>query len=315
MVFSKRLDDFCKDCILRDYTRHTVESYRSCIKHFLEHTNSPDVVDMVILTNYLADLREAHLSRSTLNGYFSALSTYTDYLVWIHVQDTNPVPAFRQRYLRQKKIYNDPGSTRQLISIEQMKELLQLPWKTGHVPVKDYLWTIPARDHAIMIILAKTGLRKNELYTLQLSDLDLDKNIIYVHRFAKRSNCIAYIDDEGVKALTGYLDWRESHVFDDRQNLWISHTGHDMRKDNIHDLVVFYASIIGLHNPHGQLSEKFTPHCFRHWFTTWLRRRGMSREHRRWLRGDSPEGADDWYDHIDPQDAWDDYCKYIPKLY
>ena len=62
------------------------------------------------------------------------------------------------------------------------------------------------------------------------------------------------------------------------------------------------------------LKDKFTPHCFRHWFTTHLRRSGMSREYRKWLRGDSPEGADDLYDHIDPDEVKMGYLKHIPKL-
>jgi len=48
-----------------------------------------------------------------------------------------------------------------------------------------------------------------------------------------------------------------------------------------------YAQEIGLHDPEGHLDEKFGPHCCRHWYTTWLRRSGMSRTFIQELRGDS----------------------------
>lgn len=54
--------------------------------------------------------------------------------------------------------------------------------------------------------------------------------------------------------------------------------------------------------------------CFRHWFTTWLRRNGMPREFIQELRGDRRREAIDIYDHIDRAELRKTYLAYIPQL-
>jgi len=71
---------------------------------------------------------------------------------------------------------------------------------------------------------------------------------------------------------------------------------------------------LGFHNSKGLLNEKFTPHCFRHWFTTWLRRAGCPRAIIQELRGDVRKEAIDIYDHITQDELKENYLKYIPKL-
>jgi len=48
-----------------------------------------------------------------------------------------------------------------------------------------------------------------------------------------------------------------------------------------------------------RLENHFGPHCFRHWFITWLLRNGMQGEYVKELRGDRRGGAIDIYHHID----------------
>ncbi|WP_269851035.1 tyrosine-type recombinase/integrase [Methanosarcina horonobensis] len=62
------------------------------------------------------------------------------------------------------------------------------------------------------------------------------------------------------------------------------------------------------------MNEKFTPHCFRHFFTTWLRRSGCPRSIIQELRGDARKEAIDIYDHITQAELKESYIKYIPLL-
>jgi integrase len=74
--------------------------------------------------------------------------------------------------------------------------------------------------------------------------------------------------------------------------------------------IVFFA----YHNPYGYLNKKFTPHCFWHFFTTWMRRAGCPRSIIQELRGDSRKEAIDIYDHITQTELKESYLRYIPKL-
>ncbi len=59
------------------------------------------------------------------------------------------------------------------------------------------------------------------------------------------------------------------------------------------------AECTGLHNPQSdRMEDYFSPHCYRHWFTTYLRRTGMRRVFIQELREDSCREAIDIYYHI-----------------
>jgi integrase/recombinase XerD len=78
---------------------------------------------------------------------------------------------------------------------------------------------------------------------------------------------------------------------------------------------VKYAQRVGLHNQKSSRPEDhFSPHCFRHWFTTHLRRAGMDREFIKALRGDRRREAIDIYDHIDREELRHAYLAFIPQL-
>ena len=292
------------------------KTYNPCLfyncRHFLNYVGDSDV-DIKILTEFLSHLRSRNLADSTINGYFSAMNCYLDYRIFMGEKINNPIPAFRRRYIRHKKRYNGTN-TRQLISIEKMSELVKEPLVTEHTKIKDYVYSVPERDHALSMIFAKTGIRKTENQKIEVNEINIDSGELWIKPFAKRTNCLCFLDDETMQALRSYLQWRDDVVKDDNPYLWITHTGSKLRKDDIYYITTFYAGKIGIHEPDGMLKDKFTPHCFRHWFTTHLRRSGMSREYRKWLRGDSPEGADDLYDHIDPDEVKIGYLKHIPKL-
>lgn len=79
-------------------------------------------------------------------------------------------------------------------------------------------------------------------------------------------------------------------------------------------MTLCYAEKLGLHDPKGRLDQKFGPHCCRHWFTTWLRRSGMSRTFIQELCGDSRKEAIDVYDHIEKDELKEAYLRHIPQL-
>lgn len=308
----KTIDEFKLDCTCRGFTKQTVDTYTCNCRHFINYTGDTDI-DITILTKYLSHLRSKNLANSTINGHFSALNCYLDYRIFMGEKINNPIPAFRRRYIRHKKRYNGTN-TRQIISVEKMSTLVNEPLITEKTRIKDYVWSIPERDHAISMIFAKTGIRKTENQMIEVDEINVDLGEIWIKPFAKRTNCLVYIDDETINVMRTYLKWRKGVVRKNNPYLWITHTGAKLRKDDMYYITTFYAKKIGVHNPNGMLKDKFGPHCYRHCFTTYLRRAGMSREYRKWLRGDSPEGADDLYDHIDPEEVKVGYLKHIPKL-
>jgi len=64
--------------------------------------------------------RKKGVSPRTLSAYFSAISSYYDYLIYEETLNKNPIPLSRKRYLANNKPKTNQENTRQLISIYEM---------------------------------------------------------------------------------------------------------------------------------------------------------------------------------------------------
>lgn len=292
------IEEFVSECQARGLTDHTIETYRSNVQAFLRAYTKPIDVNLDDLRTYLGMLRSRGYQGSTLKGYFAAISAFYDFLVIEGKAAANPIPAFRKRYLRIKMQHNGEN-TRQPASIQQMREVIILA--SGNVLHK-----------TMLLFLPKTGLRRGEFIAMDVEDINLENLEFRVKPKAKRSNRLGFFDPETAAALQEYLEWREPRAED--HALWITPGGTRVSRNYVYYTVKHYAGLTGLHNPHGAMNQKFTTHCTRHTFTTWLRRAGMRREFIKELRGDHRKDAVDIYDHIDPEELRRSYLKCIPYL-
>lgn len=303
------LGRFEEDCVLRRMTRETIRSYLSYLRtmgRFLE-TRGRSFLDLTTedLKAILAHAaRERNLRAKTLHAYFSALSCLCDFLQYESLVPANPVPGFRKRYLREYK-KRGPGTNgyeRQLLTVDQMRDLIG--------------GTLDPRDRAIIVALAKTGLRRNELVELDVDDVDFGSMTIRVKPHPKRTNLTVFMDDECARVLRAWLAVRAHYaVKADCKALFVGEHGDRLRRQGVYEVVTSRARVAGLHDPASKnLRRRVTPHSMRHFFTTSLRRGGLRREFLQELRGDVRGDAVDIYDHIDPEELRREYLACVPRL-
>lgn len=293
--------DFIEDLELRNISR--LQPYICYVGEFCrtleQRGKDPEKADRNDLRAYLQVLRGRKLKLASQTKAFSCISQYYTYLVDEELIAANPVNPFRKRYLRRYKEDSDTDP-RQLISIDQAAMLVNS--------------VLSSRDRAILLLLLKTGMRRGELVTLDVSDIDLQDMSLTLKPTAKRSNRVLFYDHETARALKAWLDvrsnWRRADVA-----LFPSTKSQRVNPMQIDTLVKKYAQAVGLHDPASEsLSDRFTPHCCRHWFVTHLLRAGMNRDYVKWLRGDVMKEAIDVYFHIDPDDVRKAYLAHIPQL-
>jgi len=299
------LKSFAEDCRLRGMTDESIRRYKSSLRIFLKFLEqkeiSLDSVDMEVLRDFLRYLRfERKTKEKTLENYFSALSAFYDYLAFEGLASSNIILPFRKRYLRRYKDgFDDPE--RRLLSVEEMGQLVNS--------------IMDPRDKAMAVLLAKTGIRRGELLRLDVDDINWEDYSITLKPTPKRSNRVVFFDDECAIVLKRWLRVREK--LNPKTNaLFISYNTLDrLSRNGVWNAIVKYAKRLGFHNPKSpRLEDHFGPHCFRHWFTTWLLRNGMPREYVKELRGDKRREAIDIYHHIDKQELRRTYLACIPKL-
>ncbi|MDD3398252.1 MAG: tyrosine-type recombinase/integrase [Candidatus Methanomethylophilaceae archaeon] len=302
-----KLGEFKEDCKLRGMSHGSTLSYISSIRIFMQFLDARgkavEGVDKILLKAYIDHLlNERKVAFPTLESHFSALSAFYDWLVFEEEMPSNPVLPVRKRYLRRYKggVGLEQGE-RKLISVEEMARLVNS--------------ILNVRDRAVVLLLAKTGMRRGELISLDVQDVDLVKMSIKLKPTAKRSNRLLFFDEETKRILVEWLHMREQYARADCPALFVTESGGRANKNHIYGIVTKHAERVGLHNPKVErIEDHFTPHCCRHWFTTHLRRRGMPREHIQELRGDIRPDAMDIYYHLDPEDLRKSYLAYMPSL-
>jgi integrase/recombinase XerD len=303
--FMDVISSFCDDCRLRNMSEKTIEGYKSCVLTFLGFISKKRIrlyaVDNYVLKDFLGYLKfERKIKHKTIKDYFSALSSFFDYLVFEGKANANIILPFRKRYLRQyKEDYDDPE--RKLLTVEEMSRLVNS--------------IIDPRDKAMVVLLAKTGVRRGELLKMDVDDINWEDYSITLKPTPKRSNRTVFFDEECAVLLRRWLRIREK-LNPKAKALFISYNNlKRLSRNGVWTAVVKYAKRLGLHNSKSpRLEDHFGPHCFRHWFTTWLLRNGMPREYVKELRGDKRGEAIDIYHHIDRQELRRAYLACIPKL-
>ncbi|MFO1535911.1 MAG: tyrosine-type recombinase/integrase [Thermoplasmatota archaeon] len=300
---AKLLEDYLLDAELQGLTEESRDSYKSSIGGFLRFLGKKSALQGGIpeLRDYLADQRRQELEPATLRAHFSAISSFYDFLVYEERIKGNPVPGFRKRYLKaaRREAGKDKTGKRQLLSIEDMRRLLH--------SISD------VRDRAFLALLVKTGARREELIDVDLEEIDWAQQSITLKPHPKRSNPIVFFDDETARTLRRWIAIRQARGAKTNA-LFTGDQGGRLSADQAAKSVAEHAQALGFHVPGGPLKKRFTPHCCRHFFTTFLRRAGMMREHIAWLRGDATKETLDIYLHIDPHEVRASYRARIPQF-
>jgi integrase/recombinase XerD len=297
---------FQEDCDTRGLASTTSRYYCRFVQLFLIFLKELGLsileVNRSSLKSYLSYLRtEKKLKQASIGSYFAAINAFFDFLVEDGCVSENPVPSMRKRYLHSYKDH-DESQMRRIISIEEASKLV--------------CSILDTRDKAVVLMLLKTGIRRNELCSLDLEDIDFAEMTIRLKPVAKRSNRVVYFDIEAAEALRRWMKMRDSRVSKkEAKALFLSVRGTRLDGMQVQRLVEKHAQQVGLHEPDSdRLEDRFTPHCCRHWFTTHLIRAGMPRDFVKELRGDARHDAIDIYNHIDKKELRESYLAHIPQL-
>jgi integrase/recombinase XerD len=298
------MDGFKHDCELRGLTEETVNHYTWCMRAFLQFLDQKQVgiyqVSVQTLIQYLEHLRSKSARYKTVENVYAAISSFYDYLAFEGKIATNVVLPFRRRYLRRYKDGSEQME-RKLLSVDEMRRLVSS--------------IMDPRDRAVALVFAKTGIRRRELLTLDVDDINWNGDSITLKPTAKRNNRVVFFDQECAAALRKWLALREKFKPRTRA-LFISYQSVErIDRSSLYSAVTKYALALGFHKPEShRLEDHFGPHCFRHFFTTFLLRNGMPREYVKELRGDSRRDAIDIYNHIDREELRKSYLACVPKL-
>jgi integrase/recombinase XerC len=188
---------------VRGLSEHTQRAYRADLTSLLAHLadgfgetvnaqGTLDGLDVTVLRSWLAALRGAGLSRSTLARRAAAARTFTAWAVRTGRMSRDPGP----RLASPRPRHALPGVLRP----EQATAALQ----AGEAGAEQGD-PVALRDHAVLEMLYATGIRVSELCGLDLDDVDAQRCLVRVVGKGDRERSVPY-GRPAQRALQRWLD-------------------------------------------------------------------------------------------------------------
>lgn len=225
------------------------------------------------------------LSNNYLNKHLQALHRFSDYL-----RQTGKL------ILPYLEIHREEANSKaiQPLSVDQIKALFQA---TKIHPNSQQWEAIAKRDEAMLTIFYSCGLRRNEGYHLDLSDINFDKQILHVRKGKNYKERFVPFNKANSKILQEYIYDHRPYFINAKQNnaLFLGVKGHRLQAQSMAirlKLLIQKTDDIELHQQETSL------HTLRHSIATHLLKNGMPLESISKFLGHSSLESTQIYTHL-----------------
>lgn len=299
----------------QNYAESTERPYRLCVKYFREYLNDKPLCEVTEreALRFAAEWtgRDGEtVATSTMETYLRRVKKLYD---WMCDQEWGPETNQVEAGLNTYKSRNSA-------------ELRRSGQHTGtalkpHEYTALLKWNRTPRIYALLMLAAKTGLRRKELALLKTEDVDLDEKKLYNRspkgvgetRLAENDADHKLLDDETVTAVRDWLETRD----DDSDWLFPNGQGDHVSSMTISRWVGKATDRVIKATDDDELAEtigEFTPHDARRCFTTWLNRGGCSRDVIKALRGDADGDMVALYTQLGEDEIREEYESAMPVI-
>ena len=172
---------FCLHLAARNYSPHTVESYRLDLRLFFDSADKPPrEVSWRDVDGFIAAQHRQGLAATTINRRLNAIKRFYDYLTEeSQVRAVNPVKP--SHFLRLGR---------------------SLPKKLSREQVKSLFAEIDnPMDRALFLLMLRGGLRVSETARLKLGDVDWEQKTLLVEQGKGRKDRWVYLSADALSSL------------------------------------------------------------------------------------------------------------------
>jgi integrase/recombinase XerD len=241
------------------YAASTIEGYRKGLDQFIHYLKARGMTDLrkvthqVILDYQVTVMNEA-IAMESKALKIRPIKRLFDYLVSTHKLLVNPTEGIVETTRRNRKI----GP---VLSIKEVENLLAQP----NLSLKTHI-----RDRAIMEVLYSTGIRLDELLSLEVYHIDLNDKVISIRKGKGKTQRVVPLGKNAMHYLKEYLD--NIRPYYARKNphgrrFFLTHSGQPMTPDAVRGLLTKYRKSAGIRKP-------VSPHVFRRTCATHLLQQG-----------------------------------------
>ena len=254
------------------YQGNLDEFHKFCIEKY--DIQNIEKVEYTIIRSWIVFLIESGNTNRTVNRKISVLRSYYKFLLKTGTIKISPLK--KHQPLKESKKINVP------FTVKEISDVLD-----GNYFSTDYNGHL---ERSIITLLYYTGIRRTELITLKLTNLDLNTHKIKVLGKRNKERLIPLLP-EAVSCMRTYLKYRkELNKIIDNKFLFLSELGNKLKDAFVYKTVNNYFSKVST-------KVKRSPHMLRHSFATHLLDNGADLNAVKELLGHESIAATQVYTH------------------
>lgn len=270
----------------KNYSDNTISTYRYNIKK-LDNYFKKDLLKLSTkdLQKYL---NNQNLSSKTISHNISTLKMFYNYFLNKKLINNNPAKDL----IRPK----DKVSLPSVLTLNEVSELLNIDIKTPY----------DARNKAILELLYSSGLRITELLNLEMSNIDLELDIIRVMGKGKKERIVP-LGDYALDAIKDYVN--NYRIVLNKKNssyLFLNNLGNKISRQFIFKIIKSEAIKKGI-------KKNISPHTLRHTFATHLLKNGADLRVIQELLGHENLSTTQIYTHLSNESLKNEYDEFHPR--
>lgn len=253
-----RVNDYLDYCRYRkELDDKTLKAYRIDLRQFFEFCACPDPGKPRI-EEYITDLHKKY-KQKTVKRKLASVKAFYSYLEEEEYIEESP---FRRIKVKFKEAVTLP----RIISRKDIEKLLNYMYSRGKAvsPAKYKYWI---RDVAIVETFFATGIRVYELSNIRADSIDLSSGVLRISGKGNKERYVQIADREVLDVMRGYYAANRREI-QESGYFFVNNRGNRYTEQSIRLMVRKYTSECGI-------SQKITPHMFRHSFATYLIEEGV----------------------------------------
>ena len=229
-------------------SKMTMIAYRKAIvqfDHYLAEQGMPRDLGAIRrehVENFIIHLADSDYQSSTVMNRFGGLRAFFNWCV-----EEEEIPDSPMRKMKTPKVTDRPP---RVLSLDEMEAVLSTTRPRAGRKYED------VRDEAILRVFADTGMRLRELTGLTVTELDLDRGLLYIAAGKGDRGRWVSIGAKTLRALDRYLTKRRAHRYRNQDALWLGKTRGGLSDSAVQLMVRQRGQEVGIDHLH--------PHLFRH---------------------------------------------------
>ncbi len=291
MDYKKQIDKF-KDYLLieKKYSQNTIISYCNDLNKFAQYFGNKKklpAIDNQDIKEYIKFISQNENSKSVARN-ISTLKSFYKFLLIEQYVSKNPLES-----IVRPKIKKDLPK---VLSETEVEKLLDI--KLGD----HYSY----RNKAMLELMYSSGLRVSELISLQVTDVDLEMDMVRIFGKGSKERIIP-LGDYAKDALKEYINNHRQSMLKKRPSnyLFLSSRGDKMTRQAFFKIIKKLACEQGI-------KTDFSPHTLRHSFATHLLKHGADLRSIQELLGHSDVSSTQIYTHISNEKLKENYQEFHP---